>query len=58
MLFRSVELIFYTLFHSHVFLKNINNVTRITLPNGPFVVGQVGSGVLLLRLIKQLDLHV
>ena len=24
---------FYTLFHPHVFSKNINNVTRITLPN-------------------------
>jgi len=25
---------FYTLFYSHVFLKNTNNVTRTTLPNG------------------------
>ena len=26
---------FYTFFHSHVFLKNTNNVTRTTLPNRP-----------------------
>ena len=26
---------FHTLFHSHVFPKNTNNVTRIILPNGP-----------------------
>ena len=25
---------FHTFFHSHVFLKNINNITRTTLPNG------------------------
>ena len=25
---------FYTLFHQHVFSKNINNVIRTTLPNG------------------------
>ena len=26
---------FHTFFHSHVFLKNTNNITRITLPNSP-----------------------
>ena len=26
---------FYTLFHPYIFLKNTNNVTRITLSNGP-----------------------
>ena len=26
---------FHALFHSHVFPKNTNNVTRTTLPNGP-----------------------
>ena len=26
---------FHTFFHPHVFPKNINNFTRITLPNGP-----------------------
>ena len=25
---------FYTFFHLHVFSKNINNVTKVTLPNG------------------------
>ena len=25
---------FFTFFHPHVFLKNTNNVTRTTLPNG------------------------
>ena len=27
--------IFISLFHSHVFLQNLNNVTKTTLPNGP-----------------------
>ena len=26
---------FHTLFHSHVFQKNTNNITQTTLPNGP-----------------------
>ena len=26
---------FHTFFHPHVFPKNINNFTRIMLPNGP-----------------------
>jgi len=54
----NAELIFYALFYPHVFLKNTNNVTRTTLPNGLFVVGQVGSRASLLRLIKHLDLRV
>ena len=33
--FKQHYMYFHTLFHPHVFLKNTNNVTRITLPNGP-----------------------
>ena len=29
----------FTLFHLHVFPKNTNNVTRITLPNGSLELG-------------------
>ena len=31
--FKQYYTYFYTLFHPHVFLKNINNVTITTLPN-------------------------
>ena len=29
---------FHTFFHSHIFLKNINNVTRTTLSNDPIIL--------------------
>ena len=32
---------FYTIFNSYVFSKNTNNVTRITLPNGPLVFKKI-----------------
>ena len=43
---------FYTLFYLHVFSKNINNVIRITMPNGPKILVQKGKlfGVLILQL--------
>ena len=43
---------FYTFFYLHVFSKNINNVIRITMPNGPKILVQKGKlfGVLILQL--------
>ena len=29
---------FYTFFYLHIFFKNIDNVTKITIPNVPLIV--------------------
>ena len=34
-IFKQYYTYFHTLFHPHLFLKNKNNITKITLPNGP-----------------------
>ena len=34
-IFKQHYIYFHTLFHSHEFSKNTNNVTKTTLPNGP-----------------------
>ena len=37
LVFKQHYMYFYTLFHPHVFSKNINNATRTTLPNCPTI---------------------
>ena len=42
LVFKQHYMYFHTLFHSHVFLQNNNNVTKIFLPNRPLVFVEVG----------------
>ena len=37
LVFKQYYMYFYILFHSHIFQKNINNITQIPLPNGSLV---------------------
>ena len=42
-IFKQYYMYFHTFFHSHVFSKNTNNVTKITLPNGSQMLHHRGN---------------